>query len=86
MVGRSLRQMRFRDHYRATVLAVRSVGSQPESPRDLFATRDLKLKSGDTLLIKGRIKHLKNLVQERRDFVMVTEPRQPEDVKIQGIH
>lgn len=86
LVGRSLRQMRFRDHYRATVLAVRSVGSQPESPRDLFDTRDLKLKSGDTLLIKGRIKHLKNLVQERRDFVMVTEPRQPEDVKIQGIH
>ncbi len=85
LVGRSLRQIRFRDRYRATVLAVRGAGSQVASPSDFFATRDLRLSSGDTLLIKGRIKNLKNLVQERRDFVMVTEPRQPDDVKIQGV-
>src|SRR5690606_19691748 len=63
---------------------VRGAGSQLADPRDAFATRNLILRNGDTLLVKGRIKHLKNLAQERRDFVMVTEPRQPEDVKIQG--
>lgn len=84
LVGRTLRQLRFRDRYRATVLAVRGVGRTLPETNSSFATHDLSLRSGDTLLITGRIKHLKHLVQERRDFVMVTEPRQPEDVKIQG--
>ncbi|MCA9643703.1 MAG: SLC13 family permease [Polyangiaceae bacterium] len=84
LVGRTLRQLRFGDRYRATVLAVRGVGKAPKKAGDGFATHDLRLESGDTLLITGRIKHLKHLVRERRDFVMVTEPRQPEDVKIEG--
>jgi len=83
LIGRSLRQLRFRDRHRATVLAVRPAGSRHAESSS--ATKDLRLRSGDTLLIKGRIKHLKNLVQERRDFVMVTEPRAPEDVQIGGV-
>ena len=84
LIGRSLRKVRFRDRFRATVLAVRRAGHRTAEPSDFFATRDLRLQSGDTLLIKGPIKHLKVLVDERRDFIMVTEPRAPEDVKVSG--
>lgn len=42
--------------------------------------RDLKLRAGDTLLVKGRQKHLRNLRDERRDLVLVAEPDAPSAV------
>lgn len=36
--------------------------------------RDLKLRSGDTLLVKGRRKYLKNLHDDRANLVLVAEP------------
>ena len=85
LIGRSLRQVHFRDRYRATVLAARRAGSRAAEASDSFATRDLRLRSGDTLLIKGRVKHLKALIHERGDFVMVTEPRASGDFELNGV-
>lgn len=86
LVGETLREARFRDRYRATVLAVRSAGEQPHDDPTGAALRDRPLRTGDMLLLKGRIRHLKALIGERRDFVMVTEPRAPEEVSIRGFH
>jgi di/tricarboxylate transporter len=85
LVGRTLRAARFRDRYRATVLAVRRAGARVALPRDESATKDLRLQNGDTLLIKGRIKLLQNLVHERRDLVVITDPR-PATLSIRGFH
>ncbi|MGK4001781.1 SLC13 family permease [Sorangium sp. So ce1036] len=74
LAGQSLREARFRDRYRANVLSIRrGDGSIPvfHSTPEL---RDIKLRAGDTLLVKGRLKHLKNLRDERRDLVLVAEP------------
>ncbi len=84
LVGQSLRECRFRDRYRATIIAVRRLGHSAADPGDLPATRDLPLQHGDTLLLKGRIRFLRNLREERRDFVMVTEPRALEAVTLRG--
>lgn len=79
LTGQTLREARFRDRYRANVLAIRrGEGSLPV----FHATpelRDLKLRAGDTLLVKGRVKYLRNLRDERRDLVLVAEPDAPRD-------
>ena len=74
LVGRSLRAIKFRDRYRATVLGVRRVEGGRVASHTRLALRDLVLAAGDTLLIKGRRKYLKNLHQERDDVVIVSEP------------
>lgn len=75
LVGRSLREIGFRDRYRATILAIRRAGQTGVQHGDLPATRDLPLQHGDTLLLKGRSKYLSLLRDLRRDLVLVTEPR-----------
>jgi di/tricarboxylate transporter len=75
LAGRTLREVKFRDKYRATVLAVRRESGDvaavgPATP----ALLDFPLRAGDTLLVKGRHKHLRNLRDERRDFILVAEP------------
>ena len=72
--GSTLRSARFRDRYRASVLAVRRVeGKSPACHTDA-ALRDLTLRSGDTLLLKGRRKYLRRLRDERADLVLMAEP------------
>lgn len=74
LVGRTLREVRFRDRYRATALAVRR-GAGAERPVPATpALRDVPLRAGDMLLLKGRTRNLRNLRDERRDFVLVAEP------------
>lgn len=82
LVGKSLRESRFRDRYRATILAVRRAGQTTSESGDLPATRDLPLEQGDTLLLKGRTRYLRLLRDERRDFVMVTDPGSDVAVKL----
>jgi di/tricarboxylate transporter len=84
LVGRSLREIKFRDRYRATILAIRRAGRTGAQRGDLPASRDLRLEHGDTLLLKGRSRYLGNLREERRDLVMVTEPRTRHKVEITG--
>lgn len=75
LAGRTLREAKFRDRFRATVLAVRRgsggvVAVGPATP----GLQDFTLRAGDTLLLKGRRKHLRNLRDEKREFILVTEP------------
>ncbi|WAM29422.1 SLC13 family permease [Myxococcus sp. NMCA1] len=73
LVGRTLRQARFRDQFRATVLAIRR-GTDAVVDASSPALKDFTLRRGDTLLVKGRKKHLRNLSEARRDLVLLAEP------------
>ncbi len=75
LVGRTLREAKFRDRYRANVFAVRRLeGDRPVVHTTSPSLRDLKLRSGDTLLVKGRRKYLGNLRDDRANLVLVAEP------------
>lgn len=74
LVGQTLREARFRDRYRANVLALRrrsASGPACVAPSEL---RDLTLRAGDALLLKGRRKYLRNLRDEGADLVLLAEP------------
>jgi uncharacterized protein with PhoU and TrkA domain len=75
LIGRTLREAKFRDRYRANVFAVRRVeGGEIICLTKTEALRDLVLRAGDTLLVKGRRKYLRNLHEERADVILVAEP------------
>lgn len=80
LAGQTLREAKFRDRYRANVLAIRRGGGSLPVFHATPELRDLKLRAGDTLLVKGRQKHLRNLRDERRDLVLVAEPDAPSAV------
>ncbi|MCS6899518.1 MAG: SLC13 family permease, partial [Myxococcales bacterium] len=82
LVGKTLLESRFRDTYRATVLAIRRAGQEGHEPTDLVLRGGGPLQAGDMLLVKGRIKHLKRLPEEHRNFVVVTAARTPEEVRL----
>lgn len=71
--GRTLRETRFRDRYRATVIGIRR-GTRGMPAQDV---PEVKLEVGDMLLLKGRRRHLRNLRDERRDFLVVAAPDPP---------
>ncbi len=80
LVGRTLRETKFRDRFHVTVLAVRRssgdvVAAGPATP----ALLEFPLRGGDTLLVKGRHKHLRNLKDERSEFILVAEPDRPSE-------
>jgi di/tricarboxylate transporter len=74
LVGRTLREVKFRDRYRANVLAVRRIEGRGPVCHTEVGLRDLKLAAGDTLLIKGRRKYLRSLHDDRANVVLVAEP------------
>lgn len=74
LVGRSVREVRFRDHHRANVLAVRRHEGGSTVCYAAASLRDLVLRSGDTLLVKGRRKYLRNLHDDRANLILVAEP------------
>ncbi|MBX3228940.1 MAG: SLC13 family permease [Labilithrix sp.] len=74
LVGRTLRDAKFRDRYRANVFAVRRAEGSAYVCHSSSALRDLVLRAGDALLVKGRRKYLRNLGDERANFVLVAEP------------
>ncbi|WP_437315538.1 SLC13 family permease [Sorangium sp. So ce385] len=82
LTGKTLREARFRDRYRASVLSIRRGDGWLPVFHATPELRDLKLRAGDTLLVKGRLKHLKNLRDERRDLVLVAEPDARGDVLV----
>lgn len=77
LLGKTLKEARFRDRYRATVLAVRRGQRDVVVGAATPALREEALQPGDMLLLKGRRKHLRNLRDERRDFIMVAVPDMP---------
>ena len=75
LVGRTLRDAKFRDRYRANVFGVRRrEGGEMACHTTPAALRDLELRAGDTLLVKGRRKYLRNLHDERANLILVAEP------------
>ena len=70
LIGRTLRACHFRDHYRATVLAVRRAGKALEA-----SVADSTLRHGDTLLIRGIPKYLRTLSDEPHNFVLLSHAR-----------
>jgi di/tricarboxylate transporter len=69
-VGKTLREMNFRQRYGVLVLAVHRQG---ENLRENF--EDVRLAFGDTLLVQGPAEGIHRLMQER-DFLNLTEPKQ----------
>jgi di/tricarboxylate transporter len=69
-VGRTLRELNFRQRYGVLILAVHRQG---ENLRENF--EDVRLAFGDTLLVQGPAKGIQRLMQER-DFLNLTEPKQ----------
>lgn len=69
LLGKSLRELRFRERYRVSVLAEKRGG-------EVFAVRasDVPLRVGDTLLVAGGRKALNELKRRTRDIIMVSEP------------
>ncbi len=69
-VGRTLRDLNFRQRYGVLILAVHRQG---ENLREKF--EDVRLAFGDTLLVQGPAEGINRLMQER-DFLNLTEPKQ----------
>ena len=70
MVGRTLRQLNFRQKYGALILAVHRQG---QNLREKF--ENVRLDFGDTLLVEGPVDGIHRLMEER-DFLSLTEPKQ----------
>ena len=69
-VGKTLRDLNFRQRYGVLILAVHRQG---ENLRERF--EDVRLAFGDTLLVQGPAEGINRLMQER-DFLSLTEPKQ----------
>jgi di/tricarboxylate transporter len=69
-VGKTLRELNFRQRYGVLILAVHRQG---ENLRENF--EDVRLAFGDTLLVQGPAQGIHRLMQER-DFLNLTEPKQ----------
>jgi di/tricarboxylate transporter len=69
-VGKTLRDLNFRQRYGVLILAVHRQG---ENLREHF--EDVRLAFGDTLLVQGPAEGIHRLMEER-DFLSLTEPKQ----------
>lgn len=70
MVGKTLRQLNFRQKFGALILAVHRQG---HNLREEF--ENVRLVFGDTLLVEGTADGINRLMEER-DFLSLTEPKQ----------
>lgn len=70
MVGHSLKELNFRQRFGVLILAVHRRG---KNLQDRF--EDEKLAFGDTLLVQGPAKKIRQLFQQK-DFINLTEPKQ----------
>jgi len=69
LVGRSLRDLNFRERFGVIILAVHRRGV---NLRDSF--ENVKLAFGDTILVEGGVDRINNLSQER-DFINLSQPK-----------
>ena len=71
LVGHTLSEVRFHDKYGVNVLAIMHLG-QPRQEN----LADMPLRFGDTLLVEGTWDRIGLLNEERRDFIVVGQPRE----------
>lgn len=69
LIGKTLVEARFREVYRVTAMGAMRVGHLVAG-----SPRELRLRFGDTLLVKGPWQRIRNLSSERRDLVVVASP------------
>lgn len=69
LLGKSLRQLEFRDRYDVNVLALLRMGTPVVGD-----VAEVPLRFGDTLLVQGDWKRIRTLRHQQRDFVVVGEP------------
>lgn len=74
LLGRTLREVEFRERYRVTVLAVRRLDEALEGD-----VRSAPIRFGDTLLVRGPWEALRLLKREHRDFVVLGESTEMEE-------
>ncbi len=71
LIGRTLKELRFRDRYQLSVVGVKRLGRLVEED-----VRETAFRFGDTLLVKGPWEKIRLLQQEPRDFVVPLAPRE----------
>jgi len=76
LIGRTLIDMRFRDKYKVTVLAIMRRGEPIQN--NLGTT---KLRFGDTMLVEGTWDNISLLTNERRNFLVAGQPREMLDAR-----
>lgn len=69
LINRTISEIRFREEYNVNVM-----GIQRQSEYNMQDIRDVKLHSGDALLIQGTWKDLANLDDRQDDLVLVGQP------------
>jgi di/tricarboxylate transporter len=74
LLGRTLKDIRFRDRHQVTVIGIKRLGTLVEGD-----FRDLPFRFGDTLLVKGGWEAIRRLQGETRDVVVAMAPREMED-------
>jgi di/tricarboxylate transporter len=75
LIGRTLRELEFRDRYHLTVLSIRHRGVAVVADH-----ADLRLDFGDVLLVSGGWADILRLKRERSDFVLLDLPQEHKDV------
>ncbi len=71
MVGKTLKEALFRDHYGLSVIGIKRMGEVVEGDPG-----DVTLRFGDTLLVQGPWDSIRKLGVERRNFVVTMTPRE----------
>ncbi|MEM7387650.1 MAG: SLC13 family permease, partial [Verrucomicrobiota bacterium] len=66
--GKTLKELNFRQRFGVIILAVHRKGVDLRKKME-----DVRLRSGDTLIVEGRVDSI-NRLQEEMDFVSITEP------------
>ncbi|HEY1121361.1 MAG TPA: SLC13 family permease [Haloferula sp.] len=75
LVGRTIIEATFRTRFRLNAIGLRRGREAFEGP-----IAEEKLRAGDTLLVIGRWKHIRNLQKHLRDFVVLTLPAEIDEV------
>jgi len=75
LIGRTLRELEFRNRYHLTVVAIRHRG-QPV----IADQADIRLDFGDVLLVAGGWPDILSLREQRADFVLLDLPQEYKDV------
>ena len=75
LVGRTIIEATFRTRFRLNVIGLRRGREAFEGP-----IAEEKLRAGDTLLVIGRWKHIRNLQKHLYDFVVLTLPAEIDEV------
>jgi di/tricarboxylate transporter len=71
LLGRTLKETRFRDRYQLSVVGIQRLGEPLEGD-----IREAKLRFGDMLLVQGAWEKIRLIQGETRDFVVAMAPRE----------